>query len=281
MAHASRLSPKADRVSTAPLLPTRLIPPSRGLRGRLLLEANMRRYVRHWLLLVTGFLEPLLFLLSIGVGLGGLIGDVHVDGMAVPYAAFVAPGLLATSAMNGAMIDSVFNLFFKLKITHSYDAILATPLSTTDVVVGEVGWAIARGTLYAATFIVVMVALGDASSWMVIGCLPACMLLSGSLAAIGAAATSYMRTWQDFDLVTLVQMPMFLFAGVFFPIAAYPTWLRTIVVLTPLYQGVALCRGLSLGHLAPSMLLNVVYLIVLGALGMAVAIRRLTVLLVP
>jgi len=262
-------------------LPTRLLFPGGGGRGRLLVEANFRRYMRHWLLLVTGFAEPLLFLLSIGIGLGGLIGGIKVGGETIAYAAFVAPGLLATSAMNGAMIDSVFNIYFKLNITHSYNAILATPLSTVDVALGEIGWAVVRGTLYSSMFIAVMVALGDVRSWMVIACLPACMLLSGSLAAIGMAATTFMRTWQDFDLVTLVQMPMFLFAGVFFPVSAYPPWLHLIVVATPLYQGVALCRGLSLGHLEVSMLANIAYLVVLGAIGLRITTRRLARLLAP
>jgi lipooligosaccharide transport system permease protein len=261
-------------------LPLRILPVS-ARRARLLTEANMRRYLRRWVLFATGFVEPLLFLLSIGIGLGGLVGGVDVGGQHVAYAAFVAPGLLANSAMTGAMIDSVFNVFFKLKITHSYDAVLATPLDPADVAGGEVLWAVVRGSIYSAAFIAVMVALGDASSPWVIACLPACMLLSASLASVGLAATSYMRTWQDFDLVTLVQMPMFLFAGVFYPITAYPTWLRGIVAATPLYQGVALCRGFALGHLSWSMALDVAYLVVLGVVGMVIAVRRLASLLVP
>jgi lipooligosaccharide transport system permease protein len=193
----------------------------------------------------------------------------------------VAPGLLATSAMNGAMIDSVFNVFFKLKITHSYEGVLATPMSTNDIARGEVGWAMTRGTIYSAAFIVVMVALGDARSWMVILCLPICLLLSCAFAAVGVAATSFMRTWQDFDIVALITVPMFLFSGVFFPISSYPTWLRDVVALTPLYQGVALCRGLSLGHLGWSMLANISYLALLAAAGLWVAARRLTTLLSP
>ena len=262
------------------VLPTRIVPMS-ARRARLLTEANMRRYLRHWVLFATGFVEPLLFLLSIGIGLGGLVGGVEVGGERIPYAAFVAPGLLANSAMTGAMIDSVFNVFFKLKITHSYDAVLATPLDPADVAGGEVLWAAVRGSIYSAAFIVVMVALGDARSPWIIACLPACMLLSASLASVGIAATSFMRTWQDFDLITLVQMPMFLFAGVFYPITAYPAWLRGIVAATPLYQGVALCRGFSLGHLSWSMGLNAVYLAILGVVGLTIAVRRLSSLLVP
>ena len=261
--------------------PSRFLFPSRSSRAKLLVEANMRRYLRHRLLFLTGFLEPFFFLLSIGVGVGGLIGEISVQGEMVRYAVFVAPGLLATSAMNGAMIDSVFNVFFKLKITHTYEAVLATPMTTTDIVRGEVRWAMTRGTIYSAAFIVILIALGDTMSWMVIFCLPVCLLLSYSFAAMGVAATSYMRTWQDFDLVVLVQMPMFLFSGVFFPLSAYPPWLRDIVAVTPLYQGVAACRDFSLGHVRISLLFHVLYLAVVAGVGLVIATKKMTKTLAP
>ena len=206
-------------------LPSRLLPPLGSRRALLLLERNARLYLRHRVLFLTGVVEPLLFLLSIGIGLGGLVGPIRVGDTEVPYAAFVAPALLATSAMNGAMIDSIFNLFFKLKITHLYDSVLATPLDANDVALGEIGWAVVRGLFYAATFVAIMAALGDVRSWMVVFCLPASVLLSAAFAAVGMAATTHMRSWQDFDMVSLVFMPLFLFSGTFYPISAYPSWL--------------------------------------------------------
>ena len=91
-----------------------------------------------------------------GFGLGTLVGDVGD----IPYAAFVAPGLMATAAMNGALFESTFNLFFKLKYARTFDAILSTPLGPSDIAVGEVGWALTRGLLYAIAFLVVMLVLG-------------------------------------------------------------------------------------------------------------------------
>ncbi len=262
-------------------LPSRLMPPLGSRRALLLLERNARLYLRHRVLFLTGVVEPLLFLLSIGIGLGGLVGPIRVGSTEVAYAAFVAPALLATSAMNGAMIDSIFNLFFKLKITHLYDSVLATPLDANDVALGEVGWAVLRGLFYAATFVVIMVALGDVRSWMVVFCLPASVLLSAAFAAVGMAATTHMRSWQDFDMVSLVFMPLFLFSGTFYPISAYPAWLAAIVAVTPLYQGVEINRAFSLGQLHWSLLANAAYLVVLFGVGYWTASRRLNRLLLP
>ena len=250
-------------------------------RALLLVERNARLYIRHWVLFISGVAEPLLFLLSIGIGLGGLVGAIQVGGESVPYATFVAPGLLAASSMNGAMIDSIFNVFFKLRITHSYDAVLATPLDTGDVALGELVWSMARGIVYAATFLVIMAALGDTDSWLVVFCLFSSLLLSASFAAVGMAATTFMRSWQDFDFVALFFIPLFLFSGTFYPVDAYPEWLADLVRLTPLYQGVQINRALSLGQLHPGLLVNVAYLLAVFAVGFWITSRRLARLLLP
>lgn len=109
--------------------------------ARMLVERNARVYRRGWLLLVSGFVEPVFYLFSLGVGLGTLVGDVDAGGVLVPYAVFVAPAMLASSAMNGAVFDSTFNVFFKLKYARLYDSVLATPLGPRDVAVGEIAWA--------------------------------------------------------------------------------------------------------------------------------------------
>src|SRR6478752_1627643 len=132
---------------------TRIAPMGYGGRnaGRVV-ERNILYYRRAWMILFSGFFEPLFYLLGLGFGLGALIGNV--DG--VPYSVFVAPALMATSAMNGAIYDSTFNMFYKLKYAKTYDAMLSTPLGVGDVAVGEVIWALIRGAIYAVGFIVVM-----------------------------------------------------------------------------------------------------------------------------
>ena len=256
----------------------RVVPPVLfgGRRAGLLIERNLLVYRRGWLMIVSGFFEPLFYLLSIGLGIGALVGAIPLgDGRTVPYTAFVAPALLASSAMNGAIYDSTFNVFFKLKYAKTYDAILATPVGVADVAVGEIGWALIRGALYAGTFLLVMLAMGLVRSPWAILAFPASLLIGFAFGAAGMAATSFMRTWQDFDLVQLVILPLFLFSGTFYPVMTYPEPIRLLIELTPLYHGVDLVRGLTTGALGPGMLVHVAYLTVMGLVGLAITSRRL------
>lgn len=250
-----------------------------GLGGRgsaHLIERHARVYRRTWGILVSGFVEPLFYLLSIGLGIGGMVGDIQgPNGTSIPYALFVAPALLATASMNGAIAESTFNVFFRLNYQKLYDAILATPLDAGDVALGEIGWAVIRSTLYAIGFVIVITVLGLVRSPWVVLAVPAATLLSFAFSAVGMAATTFMRSWQDFDLIQLVVMPLFLFSGTFYPISAYPDAVRVIVQLTPLYQGVDLIRALVTGTLDPTALWHVAYLAALGLLGLSVVGRRL------
>ncbi|CAN5683170.1 ABC transporter permease [soil metagenome] len=240
-----------------------------------ILERNRLIFRRQWMLIVSGFFEPLFYLLGIGLGLGSLIGAVEgPGGELIPYAVFVAPALLATSAMNGAVYDST-NMFFRLRYQKAYDGMLATPVNIGDIALGEIIWALMRGTLYGIGFLVVMFALGLMPSPWGILALPAAMLIGFTTAAVGLTAVSFMRSWQDLDLFFVATLPMFLFSATFFPITAYPEAIRWIVELTPLYRGVDLVRGLTTGHVGVSQLIDVVYLAVMGVFFLWVASRRL------
>ncbi len=255
------------------LITTRFFPtrPLGSSRAHKVLERNVVVYRRNWTIIVSGFFEPIFYLLGIGFGLGTLVGDVGD----ISYAAFVAPGLMATAAMNGALFESTFNLFFKLKYAKTYDAILSTPLGPSDIAIGEVSWALTRGLLYAIAFLVVMLLLGLVLSPWGLLMVPGAVLIGLAAAAVGMASTTYMRKWQDFDLVTVVTMPMFLFSGTFYPISVYPDWLETIVEVTPLYRGVHMMRSFSTGEVGPMVLVDIAYLAIMGFVGVAITSRRL------
>lgn len=249
------------------------------IRAKYVVARNLRVYRHSWKVFLTGFLEPVFYLLSIGIGVGALIDHFEFNGEQVSYAAFVAPGMLAASAFNGAMFDSTYNVFFRLKYEKLYDQMLATPLTTRDIAIGEITWSQIRAGIYAAAFLLVMLALGLIQSWWAILALPAAVLIGFSFAAVFMAWTTWMRTFQDFDKITLVQLPLFLFSATFFPITTLPDPARWVVEVTPLYRGVVLCRELTTGALSWASLVSVIYLVVMGLIGLAVVRRRLDTLL--
>jgi lipooligosaccharide transport system permease protein len=261
----------AGKPGLPPLL-TRL-----GGRGSAhLIERHTRVYRHAWAVLISGLAEPLFYLLSIGVGLGELVGKVTgPDGHPVGFTSFVAPALLATSSMNGAVFDSTFNVFFRLKYDKFYDAALATPMGPGDIALGEIGWALIRGGLYAAAFMVVVLVMGLVHSAWAVAALPVALLIGFAFAGAGMAATTFMRSWQHFEYIMLATLPMFLFSATFYPLSVYPRPVQILVECTPLYQGVALMRGLTLGVVGPALLWHVLYLAVMGVAGLYVAGRRI------
>ena len=173
--------------------------------------------VREWLA------EPALYLLSIGIGVGALVGKVPgPNGELVSYKQFVAPGLLAAAAMNGAIFDTTFNFYFKLKYSHAFDAMIATPLSVRDIAIGETTWALVRGVITSAAFLVTMLLFGLVQSWWAVLALPAAVLISFGFATAGILGTTFIRSWLDFDKVNMFIIPMFLFSATFFPLSQYP-----------------------------------------------------------
>lgn len=258
--------------------PSRITPLGKvtPFRAQRIWEKNYIAYRRLWKVVVSGFFEPVFYLLAVGIGVGALVGDVVLaDGTAVPYPAFVAPAMMAASAMNGAVIETTFNIFFKLQFGKVYEGILTTPMQPMDIAIGEIGWALLRGVLYSTAFVGVMFALGMTESWLALFAVPAATLVGFAFGAVGLAAATWMKSWQDFDLVNLVTMPLFLFSGTFFPIDVYPGFLRWLVQLSPLYHGNELLRGFTLGELDLTMLGHAGFLLVMGLAGAAVAARRL------
>jgi lipooligosaccharide transport system permease protein len=245
-------------------------------RARVLVERSLLVNHRAWLTFISGLFEPIFYLFATGLGLGKLAGEMTgPDGTPMSYVAFVAPGLLAASAMNGAIYDSTFNIFFKIKYNRTYDGMLATPLGPFDVALGEIAWALLRGGLYALGFFAVMLGMGLVTSPWALLIVPAALVIAFGFAAIGMAATTFMRSWQDFDLVTLALMPLFLLSTTFYPLSVYPGPLRIVVQCFPLYHGIEIMRELSAGVVDLSILGHLAYFLVMAVIGAVVAANRL------
>jgi lipooligosaccharide transport system permease protein len=263
------------------VLPRLIAARGAGRRSMSVVERNVAALrSAYWIVMATGFLEPVLYLFSIGVGVGALVGELPLPGgRVVDYAVFVAPAMLASSAMTGALSETTFNFFGKMKWMRLYDGIIATPVRPMEIAIGELTWAMVRGTIYAAAFLVVMVARDLTTVGLALIALPAAVLVGFAFGGIGLAMSTFMRSWHDFDLMMTVQFTLFLFSGTFVPAEGYPAVLRWVVEVTPLYRSVDLVRGITTASWSLTQLWDVVYLMVLFGIGVTVAGRRMDKLL--
>ena len=214
---------------------------------RSVVERNIIFFKRDWIILVAGFAEPVFWLIAIAFGLSAFVDPIMVDGVAVEYTQFVVPGLIATSAMNAAAFDSTFNFFFKLNQIKIFDAMLTTPLTIGNIVLGEVAWSVLRATIYSAGFIAIATAFGYIDRWWGVLILPVAALIGFTISAVGIFSTTFVRNWHDFDYFGLAIQLLFIGSATFYPITVYPQWVQWLLYATPLYHGVAVCRSLALG----------------------------------
>ena len=183
--------------------------------------------------------------------------------------------------MNGAVFESTMNIFFKLKYGKIYDAILSTPMQPWDIAIGEIGWSLVRGLLYSGGFMVVMFVMGLTNTWWALLAIPAATIIGFAFGAVGMAATSFMRSWQDFDMVTLVTLPLFLFSATFYPIDVYPGAIQPLIQISPLYHSVEIIRAATFGTFDLSLIGHLGFLVAMGTVGLVVTGRRLEGLLKP
>ena len=234
------------------------------------------RHAAYWWVIVSGFFEPLLYLLSIGIGVGQLVGDFRLpNGTVVSYAQFVAPAMLASSAMNGALAETTMNFFGKMKFMRLYDGVLATPVTPFQIALGELTWALTRGAIYSLAFLGVMVGMGLTTVGWALAAFPMTILVGFGFGGLGMSLSTFIRGWQDFDYINVVQFGLFLFSGTFAPADGFPLAMRVVVEATPLYHGVEIVRGFTTGALQWSMLWHGAYLLALAAVGLWVASRRM------
>ena len=246
-------------------------------RARAVLERSYFAFKKSaWVVILSGFLEPVLFLLSFGYGVGKLIGAIDIGNhRLVTYAQFIAPALLATSAMNGAIYDATWNVFWKLKFDRIYQAMLATSLGPLDVALGEIGWALLRGLAYAIGFTAIVMPLGLIQGWWGLLAIPAAVLIAFGFAAIGMAITTYMDSFEEMNLINVVMLPMFLFSGAFYPLSIYPIWLQWIIKALPLSHAISLIRALTLGVVNLGTLGHLAYFLGMVGIGLFFTTKRL------
>ena len=232
-----------------------------------------------WFVVLSGFVEPVFYLMSFGFGLGALIGGVtDGSGQPVSYAQYIAPALLATSAMNGAIYDSTWNVFFKMHFGKFYTTVMATSLGSLDVALGEISWALLRGLTYAIGFMAVVAPLGlIVSPWGILA-VPAAVLVAFGFAAVGMGVTSYLTSFQQMNWVNFFLLPMFLLSGTFYPLSVYPEWVQFIIRALPLSQAIEMIRGFTLGHIDFALVGHVLYFVVMILLGLTFTTKRLTAL---
>lgn len=245
---------------------------ARAVIGRGLLATKSS----NWLVMVSGFVEPVLYLVAMGIGLGALVGQVEgPGGRPIGYAAYIAPALLAVSAMNGAVYDSTWNVFFKMKFAKLYEGMLYTSLGPLDVALGEIFLALLRGAVYASGFTAVMAMMGLITTPWALLLIPASVLIAFGFASFGMGITSFMKTFQQMDWINFVMLPMFLFSATFYPLSVYPTVVQWIIQALPLWHGVELLRQISVGVFTAATAVHVLYFVVMIVLGMLLTTGRL------
>lgn len=249
--------------------------------------SRMWRCYRYW---VTGYrrtwrgsvvstaVNPVLYLAAMGVGLGSLIRAAP-GSAELSYLQFIAPGLVAATAMQVAAIEATYPVLASVKWIRTYHAMLATPLSVADVFVGHLLWVLTRVAMSAAFYLAAVAAFGGIRSVFAVAAVPISLLVGAAFAAPIAAFAVVQEHDNGFSaLQRFVIVPMFLFSGTFFAVSQLPSWIRPLAYLTPLWHGVALTRDATTGILEdggwPMVVVHLSFLIGCAAVGSVVAARN-------
>jgi lipooligosaccharide transport system permease protein len=231
--------------------------------------------------LVLAVLSPVMFLSAMGLGLGSLVQEGQTFG-GVDYLPFFATGMLASSAMESGVFIATYPILSKIMWQRNYEAILATPLSVREIVLGELGWAAVSLAQLTVPFFGVMALMGIFDSWTAALAIPVAMLVGLSCCAPVMAFTATRQTDEAYSwLFRFVVTPLFLLSGTFFPIAELPTWGQAVAHATPLFHGVEVIRQLTVYEVGISTVWHLAYLIVLLGAGTLLGIRNLERRLLP
>lgn len=212
--------------------------------------------------IAVNFLEPVIYLLAMGFGIGAYLSSVGE----LPYLVFVATGLVTTSAMFGATFECTYNAYVQMYYEKAYDGVITTPIGVEDVVVGEIFWGATRSVLYGTIFLIVITLFGTVRSPLAL-LMPVLFVVSGLMFSVIAMTFTAVNPSIDYFTFyfALFITPMFMFSGVFFPLDALPRWVGTLAWLTPLSHVVSLARALALGRLEPRHAWDLVWMLVVTA----------------
>ena len=197
--------------------------------------------------LALNFVEPILYLAALGLGLGAFVQQIN----GVPYIKFIAPGIIASSSMFAAIYECTYGTYVRMTYQKTFDAILATPVGIDDLIAGELMWGATKSLLYGTIIIIVISLFGLVDSPLIILVIPVLFITGLIFAEISVIFTALVPGIDSFNyFYTLFMTPMFLFSGIFFPLDNLSPIVSKIAFFTPLYHLVNICRGLSSGRLA-------------------------------
>ncbi len=197
--------------------------------------------------IALNFVEPVLYLTALGLGLGAFVKEVN----GVPYIQFIAPGIIASSSMFAAIYECTYGTYVRMTFQKTFDAILATPVNLNDLVAGELLWGASKSLLYGTIIIVVISLAGLVKSPMIVLVIPILFIVGLIFAEISVIFTAIVPGIDSFNyFYTLLMTPMFLFSGIFFPLDTLPPLVSKIAFFTPLYHLVNICRSFSMGSLS-------------------------------
>jgi lipooligosaccharide transport system permease protein len=245
-------------------------------------QRNLTVFSKTWKVgLAPSLLEPVLYLVAFGAGLGALVGTLHIDGRTVSYIRFIAPALVAVTIMQNAFFENTYSSFVRMYYQKTFDAMLATPLSLADVITGEIVWGATRSAIAATLMLVAITPFGLLSYPSSLLVIPLAFLGGVAFGSAGMWFTGVLPTIDMFNLpVFLFITPMFLFSGTFFPLQNLPQWAQYAALALPLTHLVQITRALTFGRLEPHLLWNLAYLVGFTVVVFPLAMGRMRVRLI-
>lgn len=240
------------------------------MRDRIKIKKAFRVWQRHFKVytklykssIVFNFIEPILYLVALGFGLGAFVKEVN----GVPYMQFIAPGLIASSSMFATASECTYGTYIRMTYQKTFDAILATPVNLDDLVAGEMLWGATKSIFYGTAITIVLSVFGLIDSPMIILAVPMLFVSGLIFAETAVIATAVVPGIDSFSyFFTLLLTPSFLFSGIFFPLDTLPPVVTKIAFFTPLYHLVNICRSFAAGSIL-AVIWDIVWVIVVAAL---------------